>query len=76
MLKRDFKTRKRDWELRCNHCPTIYAFRGGMPFQRIVDWIRDNGWKARTYSQVWEHTCPICLERMLDARVDRERLHA
>ena len=75
MLKRDFKTRDRDWELRCNHCRARYGFAGTTQFQRIVDWLRDNGWKARTYSQMWEHTCPKCQEAKVDARY-LERLHA
>ena len=76
MLKRDFTSRDRDWELRCNHCRAQFGFAGTTSFERVLDWLRANGWKARTFNGRWEHTCSKCVEIQLDARVDRERLHA
>lgn len=76
MLRRNLKSPERNWELRCNHCRQTTTFGGGVQFQLILDWLRENGWKARSHSQIWEHVCPPCLEAELDARVDRDRLHA
>jgi Zn finger protein HypA/HybF involved in hydrogenase expression len=74
MLRRELKTR--DWVLRCNYCKATWGWAAGTSFQRIVDWLREKGWKAQVTSTIWEHQCPQCKERLLEARVDRERLHA
>lgn len=75
MLKRNLKSPTRDWVLKCNCCRIEQPFAGATAFTRIVEWLRNNGWKARTHSQIWEHICPKCQQAQLDERY-LKRLHA
>ncbi len=75
MLKRNLKSPDREWQLQCNACRGKQAFPGATAFTRIVEWPHNNGWKARTHSQIWEHICPKCQQAQLDERY-LERLRA
>lgn len=75
MLKRNLKSPAREWVLKCNGCRVEHTFAGTLGFGPVIDWVRTNGWKARSHSQIWEHLCPTCQEAQVDEGYLR-RLHA
>lgn len=67
------------WLVICNwrdNCESNDTYPSNMSLPGVVDAIKRRGWMGRNPYGAWRHTCPICEAAKLDARVDRERLHA
>jgi hypothetical protein len=66
MLKRNLKSPEREWVLKCNCCRREHTLAGTLQFDIVITWVREQRWKARSHSQIWEHLCPTCQEAKLN----------
>ena len=55
------KSGKDSFMVCCDHCSEYDEFDG--EFLRVIEEIKDKGWKVRNNQHKWSHTCPDCVEK-------------